>query len=431
MNGYFREKIKMKKLILGIGIIGILFSCNHVNDIINDNSGNITDNYKTPQEIAYKELSKVGNVTVFNGGFGSGAAIHPVNKNEFYLITDRGANIDYSNGKKFLTPSFTPSIGHYRINKDGKVELLKIIQLKTPSGKLITGLPNPAGKGATGEIPYDMAGKVLPFDDYGLDSESIVAANDGTFWVSDEYGPHIVHYSADGIELERISPTNVNTGGRKIPAVFEKRKANKGMEGLCITPDQKTLVGIMQSTLAIKGATNKTMTRILAFDLATGATKQYLYEQDGGKSDSNSDIVAISNSEFLVIERDGNFGSQGGIKKVYKINITNATDVSSANPADIDGKLVNGKPLEANTWTELALAGIKPVSKTLAVDLVSKIGYEHDKFEGLIYLGNNKIAVFNDDDFGVTTDAGNALIQKILPKTGKTDHGTMYVVNIN
>lgn len=203
---------------------------------------------------------------------------------------------------------------------------------------------------------------------------------------------------------------------------------------MCITPDGKTLVCIMQSTMYVPtkaAATNKTLVRILAFDIATGATKQFLYQQDGGNSDSNSDITAISNSEFLVIERDGNFGSQGGIKNVYRINISNATDVSGTDVTAVNGMLINGKALEASTWSEISAAGIVPVTKSLAVNLVSAIGYEHDKFEGLIYLGNNKIAVFNDDDFGVTTDASNNLIQKTLPKTGKIDNGTMYVVSIN
>ena len=71
-----------------------------------------------------------------------------------------------------------------------------------------------------------------------------------------------------------------------------------------------------------------------------------------------------------------------------------------------------------------------PVTKTLAVDLVSKIGYEHDKFEGIVYLGNNKLAVFNDDDFGVADDGNGNPKTKTLPKTGKQDKGTMYIVDI-
>lgn len=419
----------MKKLLLSAILFTALASCKD-----DDKMNNQDINYaKLPQEFPFSNLVTINGVDVINGGFGSGAAAHPSRKGEFYVITDRGPNTDYLNGKKFPAPDFTPTIMHFKINAEGNIEVIKYIKLKNPSGKPITGLPNPAGMGSTGETAYDSSGNVLGTDNYGLDSESIVAASDGTFWVSDEYGPHIVHYSADGVELERISPIGVNTGPRKLPAVLAKRRANRGMEGLCITPDGKTLIGTIQSTMYVPTkalATNTTLTRIVTFDIATGQTKQYLYKQNGGGSDSVCDITAISNTEFLVIERDGNFGSQGGTKKVYRINIAGASDVNGTDITAVDGMKINNKTLEQSTWDEIANAGIKPVSKVLAVDLVAKLGYEHDKFEGIVYLGNNKLAVFNDDDFGILDDGNGNPKAKILPKTGKVDKGTMYVVDI-
>ncbi len=420
----------MKKILLSALMLTALTACKDYE--MTDNSQE-TDYSKLPQEFPFSKLATINGVEVINGGFGSGAAAHPTRKGEFYVITDRGPNTDYLNGKKFLAPSFTPTIMHFKINAEGNIEVIKYIQLKNPSGQPITGLPNPAGMGSTGEVAYDANGTVLGTDNYGLDSESIVAAADGTFWVSDEYGPHIVHYTAEGVEMERISPIGVNTGTRKLPAVLAKRRANRGMEGLCITPDGKTLVGTMQSMMYVPSkslATNKTLTRIVTFDIATGQTKQFLYQQDGGASDSVCDITALSSTEFLVIERDGNFGSQGGIKKVYRINISGASDVNGSDLSAADGMKINGKALEQCIWAEISAAGIQAVSKTLAVDLVAKLGYEHDKFEGIVYLGNNKLAVFNDDDFGIVDDGNGNPKAKILPKTGKTDKGTMYVVDI-
>ncbi|GEN70289.1 esterase-like activity of phytase family protein [Chryseobacterium lathyri] len=420
----------MKKLLLSAIVFTALASCKDDDNHMNNQDINYA---KLPQEFPFSKLVTVNGVDVINGGFGSGAAAHPTRKGEFYVITDRGPNTDYLNGKKFSAPNFTPTIMHFKINAEGNIEVIKYIKLKNPSGQPITGLPNPAGMGSTGETAYDSSGNVLGTDNYGLDSESIVAAADGTFWVSDEYGPHIVHYNADGVELERISPIGVNTGPRKLPAVLAKRRANRGMEGLCITPDGKTLVGTIQSTMYVPTkalATNTTLTRIVTFDIATGQTKQYLYKQNGGGSDSVCDITAISSTEFLVIERDGNYGSQGGTKKVYRINITGASDVNGTDITAVDGMKINNKTLEQSTWDEITNAGIKPVSKILAVDLVAKLGYEHDKFEGIVYLGNNKLAVFNDDDFGILDDGNGNPKAKILPKTGKVDKGTMYVVDI-
>jgi len=419
----------MKKLLLPVFACMALAACSNDENIINQD----IDYSKLPQEFPFSTLKTLNGVNIINGGFGSGATAHPTQKGEFYVITDRGPNVAYSNGIKILVPDFTPTIMHFKINAEGKIEVIKYIKLKNPSGQPITGLPNPVGMGSTGEVAYAADGSVLGTDNYGLDSESIVAAKDGTFWVSDEYGPHIVHYNADGVELERISPIGVNTGTRKLPAVFAKRRPNRGMEGMCMTPDGKMLVGTMQSTMYVPTkalATNTTLTRIVTFDLATGQTKQYLYRQDGGASDSVCDITPITNTEFLVIERDGNFGSVGGLKKVYRINLANASDVSGTDLTAVDGMKINGKTLEQSTWDEINAAGLKPVTKTLAVDLVSKIGYEHDKFEGIVYLGNNKLAVFNDDDFGVADDGNGNPKTKTLPKTGKQDKGEMYIVDI-
>lgn len=384
--------------------------------------------------LPYSVLDNLLGVEVRNGGFGSSATAHPYNPGEFYALTDRGPNADATGGKYFPIPGYTPRIGHFRLTQDGKIEKIAEILIKDPSGKPISGRPNPAGKGATGEIPYDLNDQVLDYDEFGLDTEGLVAMKDGTFWVSDEYGPHMAHLRADGTQIERISPVNVNTGTRKLPAVLERRWANRGMEGLTITPDEKTLVGIMQSRLynpSNAAATNRTLTRIITFDVVTGHTRQYLYKQ-ALDNNSNSEIAALSATEFLVVERDGKFSADGPVMKhIYRIDISQATDVSG-DFNSLDGLLLNGKPLEANTWEQLATAGIAPVKKTLAVDLVAALGdYPHDKLEGIWLINGNTLGVLNDDDFAVWSDATKKIRQKTLSPTNGTviDGNRLYIVN--
>ena len=91
-------------------------------------------------------------------------------------------------------------------------------------------------------------GNPLTPSDHGLDSEGLVAMPDGTFWVSDEYGPFVVHFDAKGKELERLSPFNGT-----LPKELSLRSPNEGMEGLTITPDGAMLVGIVQSALNTPG----------------------------------------------------------------------------------------------------------------------------------------------------------------------------------
>ena len=394
---------------------------------------------KDGSAVPYQVLLKTADgVEIQNGGYGSDACAHPTDSSLFYLITDRGPNIDYTGeqgkGKLFPVPEYSPRIGLFRMEKDGSVSLVKEIILKTPEGKPITGLPNPEGRGATGEIAYTLDGRILGTDDYGLDSEGIAAAKDGTFWLSDEYGPHIVHFAADGTEIERISPYGMATGNRHLPTVLARRRANRGMEGLALTPDGKTLVGLMQSTLynpSKKEITNKCLIRLVTFDIASGATKQFVYIQNK-ETDSTCGIAALSNTEFVVIERDGNFsGEKETHKYLFKIDISGATDVTGSDVQAPEGMLLNGKTLEQCSVEELSAAEIKTVSKKLLVDLTECLPnkYPHDKLEGLWITGRNSIAVANDNDFAVTV-TDNKLVQKILPGTDRIDDDVVYVINL-
>ncbi len=429
--------MKSLKTVLLLVLMTLAYSCDH----IDDHTGNpisvppqLVLEENIPYELPYSILANTNNIEIRNGGFGSGATAHPRRKGEFYAITDRGPNTDFLDGKKFPVAGYTPRIGLFSVKSNAKIVLKKEILLKDPSGNPISGIPNPEGKGATGEIPYDIDGNQIPFDDFGLDSEGIVALHDGSFWVSDEYGPHIVHYSPEGLELERISPIGVNegNGGRKIPAVFAKRRPNRGMEGLAITPNEKTLVGIMQSTLYNPTRIRTDLTRIVSFDLRTGKTKQYLYRQENSNL-SNSEIVGLSNSEFLVVERDGKFSGNGPVQKhIYKIDISTATDVTGNVTAEF-GLLINGKTIEESTWQEIEDFGIQPVKKTFVANLVEKTGYPHDKLEGIWLIDKNTLGCINDDDFAVTDEDDDGIIeQKILPSNDKKiDASTFYMIRAN
>ncbi|TXE12747.1 esterase-like activity of phytase family protein [Seonamhaeicola algicola] len=429
-------------------VLKIVFTITLATTLIACNDDDTPSPYQLPEisnkgiKLPYSVLKTTNNnVEVRNGGFGSAATAHPTNQGEFYALTDRGANIKFGSDKIFPTPNYTPRIGHFKLNTDGSIEMVREILFKNPAGNNISGRPNPEGYGATGETAYaEDQTTTLDDDKYGLDSEGLVAMKDGSFWVSDEYGPHIVHFDANGKQIERLSPKGIagETGDRKLPAVFKTRWANRGMEGLAITPDEKTLVGIMQSTLynpSKAEVADFTITRIVTFDIETGTTKQYLHKQEKAKN-SNSEIVALSNTEFLIVERDGAFTKDTDKnlvqKHIYKIDISNATDVSDADDT-LNGKLVNGKTIEQCTWTELANAGIVPATKTLAVDLIAELGdYPHDKLEGIWLINPTTIGVINDDDFAVWTGDNSATNQKYISKTETSeniDGNTLYIVN--
>ncbi|MCQ8780484.1 esterase-like activity of phytase family protein, partial [Escherichia coli] len=77
------------------------------------------------------------------------------------------------------------------------------------------------------------------------------------------------------------------------------RQANRGMEGLAISPDGSKLYGLMQNALIQDGAlspTNarvSTNSRLVEITLATGALREFYYQLDGVGYGLN-EIVAIN-----------------------------------------------------------------------------------------------------------------------------------------
>jgi Esterase-like activity of phytase/Bacterial Ig domain len=404
------------------------------------------------------QLGTFGGIALTSGAFGSALAPVPGHTGEFYGLEDRGPNGTAANGDIVLPlPDYDPSIGEFAF-VNGKANLLKVIPLRAADGTPYSGRVNSANP--TGETASDLAGNVLPQDPNGYDSEGLVALPDGTFWVSDEYGPFITHFTATGRAIGRLSPLDGT-----LPAELAHRVPNKGMEGLTITPDGTTLVGAMQSGLqqpdlgSTKG-TKVAITRIVTYNLHTGAEHEYLYPLDnpGTTGTANSELTALSDTTFLMDERDGNF-APGAYKKLYKIDISGATDVGpdahvsgAVYDAANGGLLVNGKSLEATVGTAntataiatLAAAGITVVSKSLYLDLGGVLDalnptgafFGHDKIEGVAALnGGRTIVVSNDSDFGLGGVANATppytLTPKILPGAGTQDDGQYLVLNLD
>jgi hypothetical protein len=393
-------------------------------------------------------LGTVGGVPITGGGYGSAVAPVPGSRDEFYGLTDRGPNVDgpQDNVKVEPLPGFTPAIGRFRLTPGG-ARLERGIPLRAQDGTPYNGRVNPRAN--TGEKILDMNGKELPPDPNGYDSEGLVALPDGTFWVSDEYGPFVTHFDRAGRALERLSPFDGS-----LPAELANRVPNKGMEGLTVTPDGRTLVGIMQSALQQPDLTKKpgnvTTVRIVTYDLRTHATREFLYLLDDPKTNSGavSEITALSPTTFLVDERDGN-PEPGAYKRLFRIDLTGATDVGpharlpgASYDAAKGGLLVKDQTIEAlvgahdtaEATSDLTGAGITPVRKTPGVDLGGLLTglnpngtfFGHDKIEGVASTdGGRTLVISNDSDFGIDGLANDAppfrLHAKTQPGGGQDD----------
>lgn len=175
-----------------------------------------------------------------------------------------------------------------------------------------------------------------------LDPEGIRVSNDGkSVFVSDEYGPYVYQFDrATGQRLrtytlpDSFAATHLSSSGAaEIAGNSTGRVANKGMEGLAISPDGRSLFGFVQSPLAQDGGDGGRYNRIVKIDIATGAVSQFAFDnQINGKAYNSSELLALNDHELLVLERDGKGmgdGSKAAIKQLVKIDLTGAVDVGA------------------------------------------------------------------------------------------------------
>lgn len=402
-------------------------------------------------------MATVGDVPIQSSGAGSAiAAVPGGNANEIYGLTDRGPNVDGRTDNEKVVPvdGYSPQIIRYTL-ADGIATAEETIILKDPDGNPLNGLVVDVGD-TGGETMVDINGNPMPNSDRGLDSEGLVALPDGTFWVADEYGPFVIHFDAHGTEIERLSPYDGS-----LPGELALRDPNRGMEGLTITPDGSTLVGVMQSALAAPGidgsAKGVPLTRIVTIDLDTRDSQVFLLPLADPQESKVlvSEITALSNTEFLIDERDTALAPEGN-KKIYVADISAATDVgpNSTVPgarydAAAGGLLVDGQPIEAYVGVstdpeaieKLDAAGIQVAAKTLQLDLGGLLAdlnpagmfFGHDKVEGVVTPdGGQTLIISNDSDYGLVGIDNDtppfALTPKVLAN-GAQDAGAFLMVD--
>lgn len=248
--------------------------------------------------------------------------------------------------------------------------------------------------------------------DARFDPESIRVSNDGaSVFISDEYGPYVYQFDRktgarigfytvpQTFAVSRLSPS----GDTEISENASGRVANKGMEGLAISPDGDTLFGAMQSPLIQDGGTAGAYTRILRIDVRTGKTMQYAYPltnigtAEKPKYPTISDVVAVNDHELLVDERDGKGlgdNSAAVFKRVFRVDLAGAQDVSQASGESGLKPYALGKTLFLDVFEALKGYGIR------AEDIPAKI--ESLAFgPDVVVKGVMKHTLFiaNDNDF--------------------------------
>lgn len=348
------------------------------------------------------------------GGFGSAIA-YTGNGNRFIATPDRGPGDGlvstyfdraYEMDIAVGCPSASCETGEWTVN----AELAKTTLL-------------------TNEVNDNFDGNSSRFD-IGLrfDPEGIrMAKNGASFFVSDEYGPSLYEFDRtsgnrirafDIPEKFLIDQPNADGTFELPPGNTKGRQSNRGMEGLAISPDGNKLYGIMQSPLIQDGGLNSSNnrrgvnTRILQLHVQSGDTQEFLYQLNSNRTDGLtstlgiSEIVAVNNHQFLVLERDGDT-TITAFKKLFMI--------------DLYGK--DGAPFTADDATDISLveslpqkldaplpAGVVPVYKTSTpfLDIVAELNAAGEaipeKLEGLAFgkdfeNGDKLLLITVDNDF--------------------------------
>lgn len=354
-------------------------------------------------------------------GFGSGFAY--AGGNVFYGLADRGPNkVAYPGGTAVdNTTSYPNRFQQFTIDL-------------TPVGPLVNGVYASYNVRATNigttllknaqgvqYLGISTAFSTNPaVENHRLDSEAIRVAPDGTIWISDEYGPYILHFDKQGHELGSIQPPpgfQISNPGPT--ATYEAanntigRTTNRGMEGLALSPDGTLLVGMMQSALTQDGGLNGISTRVVVYDLTnpSATPKQYVYQLDA-LATPISELLAINNHQFLVDERDG-VGGAAGIKKLYLIDLnqspapTDLTNTPYSGTTATNGLPPAGLPAGVVALKKTLFADIGQILNAVTPSIFSAVNGTNglpDKIEGYAWGpdlpdGRHLLLATNDNDF--------------------------------
>ena len=240
-----------------------------------------------------------------------------------------------------------------------------------------------------------------------LDPEGIAvsASGDGSFWVASEGAGSVddpdrpvasnnvlVHAAADGDIMATVAlPDSVNEKQRRFGFEGVASVMEAGDEVLYVA-FQRAWIGDPEPDNVADGG----KVRIGRYNTGTGDWSFAYYPLDVRESPNEgwvglSEITALGDGEFAVLERDNQAGPDARIKKVYKFSVTGV-----AFKAD-------GEAFET-------------VSKTLVDDLMDDLqapnGLVLEKVEGMTVLPDGTTLVVNDND-GVDDSNGETQLLRI------------------
>ena len=284
----------------------------------------------------------------------------------------------------------------YRIDPDfrtrnggrGKIAFKPFFTLRDPHRKVYFPIVADAATypNGTGTVPVDpqiRQNRLLTGSDF--DIESFRRAHDGTYWFGDEFGPFLLHTDASGRLLDAPFPLpgvqspdspHLGSGVANLPR-------SRGFEGMAISRNGKRLYPMLEGALT----TDPDQRRLLIneFDVRsksyTGRQWSYRLEAPAGSGQAIGDFTAVTDRDFLVIERDGGQGPAALFKKVFLVNL---------DEVDASGFLVKREVVDL-----LNIADPHDIGGTGT----GVFTFPFVTIESVIPLGKRRIGVLNDNNY--------------------------------
>lgn len=322
----------------------------------------------------------------------------------YTLITDDRLTTDSPNPPRMYTLAMD-----FTTTAVTRLEFLSVFAMKQPNGQNYPKVPDLATADPEGVRIDPTSGNLL--------------------WVSEGERTLASGSTAERIIqpfVREIRPDGTHVRQYSLPSQFTMSSGGTGprnnavFEGIAITPSNSTVAVIMEGALQQDAlpptTTTGSFSRIALFDRATGQPKaQYVYPIDRVQAEPSpagsftvngpTEILALSETRFLVLERSFSVGVVGNQVRLYEINTEAATDVSSI----------------------AALGGVTlfPVTKRLVLNFESIKAQTGGiaNLEGMTFgpvLGNNRLSlvVVADDNFPTAdsaTDRNQILVFEVQP----------------
>ncbi len=328
----------------------------------------------------------------------------------WFALADRGPGgglIDYATRVERLHVPFNSATGVI-----GQPVIRKTILFKGEDGLLFNGLNPQLLNGDKSQLGAS------------FDPEGLAIGNGGHLFVADEYGPGVYEFTSSGQFIRAFDvPSNlksVDAGGVANyvdgrPTIVRGRQDNRGFEGITFNVTGDKLYAVMQDPLVNEGSSNDGRRSRSVLNAIDASTADDFSATNQGRSIGLSAITALSDSEFLVLERD-NRGLGVDLtaaplhKKLYRISLTGASNVQDVSLAGSDALPV----------------GVTPVQKASEVDLLAALQAQGmtvpEKMEGLaigprLADGRTLVLIGTDNDFSVSQTGSGEQFEVCVNRT--------------